>query len=147
MLTRKEIIDYTVRMGCKRDLIQKGMVASPSGDVYCIATLSGPYQDGIYYDNGQKSPKDVYYFGVNSIRASDPLDPTDSESRKNIAVTKTDGVDKFVYFFEKTGFRSKEYYFHGRYKYMNSHLKENPDIKRPKDIIFHLIFVDRPVLK
>ena len=147
MLTRKEIIEYTVRMGCKRDLVQKGMVVSPSGDVFCIATLSGPYQDGIYYANRQLSPKEVHYYGVNSIRAMGPLDITDAEARKNIAVTKTNGVDKFVYFFEKTGFRSKEYYFHGRYKYVNQHLKVNSDINRPKDIIFHLIFVDRPVLK
>ena len=147
MLTRNQIIDYTVRMGCKRELAQKGMVVSPSGDVFCIATLKGPYRNGIYYANGQLSPKEVRYFGVNSLRATGPLDITDAEARKNIAVTKTDGVDKFVYFFEKTGFYTNDFYFHGRYKYISYDLVDNNDENRPQDIIFHLSFVDRPVLK
>ena len=41
MLTRDDIIDYSVRMGCNQDLLNKGMATTPFGDVFCIATLSG----------------------------------------------------------------------------------------------------------
>ena len=147
MITRKEIIDYTVRMGCKRDLVQKGMVVSPSGDVFCIATLNGRYPNGIYYPNDQRSPKEAIYCGVNSIRARNGLDNTDSQARKNVAVTKTDGIDKFVYFFEKIGLQSNQYFFHGRYKYIGYEWVKQFDTRRKDDILFHLSFVDRPNIK
>lgn len=91
MFTRKEIIDFSIRIWCKKDLVTKGVVAALSGDVICLATLSGEYPDGEYYRRNQKSPNEVYYCGVYSIRAECRLDPRDSETRKNIAVTKTDG--------------------------------------------------------
>jgi hypothetical protein len=147
MLTRREIIDFSVRMGCKRDLTQKGMVTSLSGDVICIASLSGDYPDHIYYMNNQKSPHEVYYCGVYSVRADHRLDPWDSETRKNVAVTKTDGKEKFVYFFEKTGFNSSLYFFHGRYKYLSHKLIPSLNPEHKGEILFQLSFVDKPILK
>jgi hypothetical protein len=147
MLTRREIIDFSVRMGCGRDLTQKGMVTNRSGDVFCIASLSGGYPDHIYCMYGKKSPKDVHYCGVYSIRARSRLDPWDSETRKNIAVTKTDGEEKFVYFFEKTRFYSNEFFFHGRYKYLSHEIIKSSNPEHKEEILFHLQFVDRPILK
>ena len=69
------------------------------------------------------------------------------ETRKNIAVTKTDGKDKFVYFFEKTETYSDEYYFHGRYKYLSHTLVQNGNPNHKYDIIFKLLYVDRPIIK
>ena len=147
MFTRREIIDFSARMGCKRDLTQKGMVASLSGDVFCIASLSGDYPDHIYYMNNQISPKEVRYCGVYSIRARHRLDPMDSETRKNVAVTITDGKEKFVYFFEKTGIYTKEFFFHGRYKYIGHELIQNSNPSHENEILFHLLYVDRPIIK
>jgi hypothetical protein len=147
MFTRREIIDYSVRMGCKRDLAQKGMVVAPSGDVFCIASLNGNYPDHIYYMYNKKSPKEVRYCGVYSVRAGHRLDPWDSETRKNIAVTKTDGKETFVYFFEKTRFLSNEFFFHGRYKYLSHELIPSINPEHKEEILFHLLFVDKPVLR
>lgn len=146
-MTRNEIINLSVRMGCKRDLAQKGMVVSPNGDVICIATLTGGYPDGIYYLNNQQSPKEIRYCGVYSIRANTRLDENDSETRKNRAVIKTDGKEKFVYFFEKVNFNSNQYFFHGRYKYIRHELIRSIDPNHREEILFHLSFVDKPVLE
>ena len=54
MFTRNEIIDYTLKMGCNRDLKNKGMVVTPLGSVFCIATLSGGYENGVYYKKRYK---------------------------------------------------------------------------------------------
>lgn len=147
MFTRKEIIDYSVRMGCNRDLTQKGMVTTPYGDVFCLATLREVYPDGVYYRDNQKSPKEALYCGVYGIRAAHRLDPTNYETRKNIAVIETKRNERYVYFFEKTDDYSKEYFFHGRYKYLDHKIipSDNPD--RKEEIEFLLLFVDRPILK
>ncbi|MBU1093495.1 MAG: hypothetical protein KKH01_03440 [Firmicutes bacterium] len=108
MLTRSEIVDYSVRMGCNRDLRNKGMATTPYGDVYCIATLT-VYENGIYYAHGQMSPREALYCGVYGINAPDRLCKWHNETRKNVAVTKTDGVKTFVYLFEKTGLHSNVY--------------------------------------
>jgi len=146
MFTRKEIVDYSVTMGCNRDLTQKGMATTPYGDVFCIATLTGAYPDGIYYDKGQKSPKEARYCGVYGKDAPDRLCKWHIETRKNVAVTKTDGVKTFVYLFEKTGLHSKEYFFHGRYKYISPEMINSINPEHKEEILFHLLFIDRPVL-
>ncbi len=146
MFTRNEIIDYSVRMGCNRDLLNKGMATTPFGDVFCIATLSGDYPDEIYYANGILSTKEAHYCGVYGVRAQTRFDQNNYETRKNIAVTKTDGKHKFVYFFEKTGDYSKEYYFHGRYKYIKYEMIKSNNPAHDEEILFHLLFVDRPIL-
>ena len=148
MFTRKDIIDYSVRMGCNKDLTMKGMATTPYGDVFCIATLCGEYPDHIYFINGIRSPKEAYYCGVYGNAASSRLDIGNYETRKNIAVTKANGIDRFVYFFEKTSLHSKLYYFHGRYKYVDHEITDNTFADEPhahpEDILFHLEFVDRP---
>lgn len=147
MFTRRQIIDYSVRMGCNKDLTQKGMVTTPYGSVFCIATLSGVYPDPIYYYNNQKSPNDIYYCGVYGKRALHRLDQWNYETKKNVAVTKTDGLTRFVYFFEKIGIYSKQYFFHGRYKYIDHKIKDSPNEIHDNEILFHLEFVDRPNLE
>lgn len=144
LFTRNEIVDFSVRMWCKRDLTQKGMVLSPSGNVFCIATLSGPYRDEEYYSKGIKSPQKALYYGVNSVRATDPFDVTNSETKKNIAVKKTDGIVRFVYLFEKIDRSSDKYFFHGRYKYITYDIVKNIDPDRHDDVLFHLAYIDRP---
>lgn len=147
MLSRMGIIDYSVKMGCKKDLLSKGMVMNRAGDVFCIATLVGVYPDGIYYTKGIKSPKEAYYCGVYGKGAQDRLDYSNPETRKNFFVTKTDGIVTFVYFFEKTCLYSKEYFFHGRYKYIGHEMIESIDSEHDKEILFHLLFVDRPAIE
>ena len=147
MLSRKDIIDYSVRMGCKKDLLSKGMVMNGAGDVFCIATLVGVYPDGEYYKKGIKSPKEAHYCGVYGKGADGRLDYSNPETRKNVFVTRTDGIKKFVYFFEKTSKYSKEYFFHGRYKYMDHKMIKGIDSEHDEDISFHLSFVDRPIIK
>lgn len=148
MFTRNEIIDYALRMGCNRELKTKGMVVTPLGSVFCIATLSGGYENGVYYKNGIKSPKEVFYCGVYGISSPNRLYREHTETKKNFAVTRTDGITKFVYFFEKTRDKSDDYFFHGRYKYISYKFIEsnNPD-HIDGEILFHLLFVDRPNLK
>lgn len=147
ILTRKEIINYSVRMGCNKDLTQKGMATNYNGDVFCIATLSGVYPDQIYYMREKKSPKDVYYCGVYSMNARNRLDYSNYETRKNIAVTQTDGKERFVYFFEKTRLYSKEYFFHGRYKYISHEIIRSFNPEHKEEILFHLEFHDCPIIK
>jgi len=147
VFTREDIINLSGRMGCNQDLLNKGMVVTPHGNVFCLATLTGGYRDDVYFDNGIESPKEVRYFGVNSLRASHPFDMNDYEARKNIAVKKTDGKLKFVYFFERTDAYSDEYFFHGRYKYVSHDFIANTDPKRINDVLFHLILIDTPILK
>ena len=133
-------------MGCTRDLTSKGYVVTPSGSVLCIATLTSGYPDRIYFEEGILLPKDVFYCGVYSISTNNPLDPTNYETRKNIAVTRTDGKNRFAYFFEKTDYDSKIYYFHGRYKYKTNKIKTDIDEETSYEITFHLEFVDRPII-
>lgn len=148
VFTRDDIINLSVRMGCNRDLMNKGMATTPHGDVFCIATLTGVYENGVYYAKGQKSPKEAFYCGVYSVRSFNRLSYNDYETRKNIAVTKTDGKSSFVYFFEKTEMYSKEYFFHGRYKYIgHDFIESNNPEHADKEILFHLLLVDRPNLK
>jgi hypothetical protein len=147
MFTREEIVEYSVRMGCNKDLKNKGMVTTPYFSVFCLATLSGDYPDLIYYKNGQKSPRDVYYCGVYGVRSCHRLDPSKYETMKNVVVTKTDGIEKFVYFFEKTDYSSKLYFFHGRYKYICHEMIQSNNDEHKEEILFHLEFVDRPHLK
>lgn len=147
MFTRDEITEYSVRMGCNKDLNNKGMATTPYFSVFCIATLKGIYPNHIYYVNNQKSPQIVYYCGVYGIRASHRLDPTNYETRKNVVLKETDGIDKYAYFFEKTGFYSKEYYFHGRYKYVDHSFVESNNKKHKNEILFQLEYVDRPNIK
>lgn len=144
MFTRQDVVDFTVRKWCKRDLTQKGMVVSLTGDVFCIATLSGGYHDGVYYSKGIKSPVEALYFGVNSLRASGPFDIGDPETRKNIALKLTDGKTKFVYLFERVDNYSDEYFFHGRYRYIKHEFIQYIDINRRADVLFHLSYIDRP---
>lgn len=146
MFTRKELVEYSVKKWCNRDLTSKGMAINPQGDVFCVATLSGDYPNQIYYRNGRLLPKEAYYCGVYCDRAANPFDMNYAETRKNIAVTKTDGKTRFVYFFEKTEEYSDEYFFHGRYKYVDyKHIKpEDPEKKYV--LIFHLAFVDSPII-
>lgn len=147
MFTRLEIIDLSVKMWCKRDLTSKGMVVSLSGDIFCIATLSGPYDDGVYFAKGIKSPHEALYFGVNSIRATGPFDINDPDTRKNIAVKKADGKVRFVYLFERVDLSSDLFFFHGRYKYMKDKIIENANPDRHNDVLFYLSYVDRPNIK
>ncbi len=144
MFTRKEIVDYSVRKGCNKDLLNKGMATTPNGDVFCIATLSGDYDDTKYYSAGIKSPKEILYCGVYSIRAKHRLDEDNYETRKNIAVTETDGIGTFVYFFEKTNKYINQYYYHGRYKFITHYMvtSHNPNHK-DGEIVFKLQYVDR----
>jgi hypothetical protein len=145
MFTRQEIVDFSVKKWCKRELSTKGMVTALSGDVICIATLSGDYPDEVCYLHYQESPKEVRYCGVYGVGAQHRLDPNNHETRKNIAVTKTDGKKKFVYLFEKTELYSDEYFFHGRYKYKDHEFiqSSNPD-HEGDEILFHLLFIDIP---
>jgi hypothetical protein len=146
MFTRNQIINYSLKRGCTRELTQKGMVTTPSGDVFCIATLSGDYPDTIYYHNGLLSPKEVHYCGVYSKNAPNPFAMNNHETRKNVAVTKTDGKTKFVYYFEKTSYSLDQYYFHGRYKYIKDKMIKSNKEDHEFDVLFHLMFVDRPIL-
>jgi hypothetical protein len=146
MYTRKDIVDFSVRMGCNRDLLNKGMVTNKNGDVFCVATLRGVYPDRIYYMNGIQSPKEALYCGVYGSRAPHRLYIGSYETRKNITLKETDGVERFIYFFERIYTSSKEYYFHGRYKYMDHEMVKSNNPEREEEILFRMLFVDRPDL-
>lgn len=142
MLKRRDIIDISFQMGCKKDLTQKGMVQNEKGDVFCVASFG--YLDGIYVPNGILSPKIVKYCGVYSILAKNRFDETNHETRKNIAVTKTDGVNRFVYFYEKRNEYTNEYYFHGRYKFLSHKMIKSDKYDHKDEVEFTLEYVDRP---
>lgn len=101
LFTRSDIVDFSIKIGCMRELSTKGMVTSVLGDVVCIAALTDFYQNGIYYMHNIKSPTDVYYCGVYGVNAPHRLAENDHETRKNIAVTKTDGKTNSSIFLKK----------------------------------------------
>lgn len=142
MLLRRDIIDISVSIGCSRDLTQKGMVQNEKGDVFCVASFG--YPDGVYFSKGIKSPTVAYYCGVYSIKAKNRLDENNHETKKNIAVTKTDGLSRFIYLYEKIDTTSVEYFFHGRYKYVSYDFITSPNPEHDNEIRFKLQFIDRP---
>lgn len=56
-------------------------------------------------------------------------------------------VKKICLFFEKTEEDLDEYFFHGRYKYIGHRLIPSINPNHKEEILFHLLFVDRPILK
>ncbi|HAX03007.1 MAG: hypothetical protein A2Y45_06200 [Tenericutes bacterium GWC2_34_14] len=144
LFKREDIVNFSVKIGCKRELHTKGMVVSVLGDVVCLATLSGDYQDQIYYMNGIKSPSEVYYCGAYGNGALSRIDSGNRETQKNSAVTLVNGKTNFIYFFEKIHEDSDFFYFHGRYKYLRYEIVKSYNPEHKEEILFHLLFVDKP---
>jgi len=142
-MTRQEVIQESIKHGCNKDLVGKGMALSPDGDIFCISSNPKKFADNHFNNVGGI----VEYWGIYPKNFTDPLDPIRAESQKNIAVLKTKDNDRYVYFYVKPNPSTDYYEFYGKYKCSDYELTKNPmdEQNRDNSILFTLRKVDDSV--